>query len=73
MTKPYNYGKGKCAAFLRDLIGHRGKACVKWPYGIDRRLGRGQLGYNGEMWKAHRLMCFLEYVASTNPEAPRCP
>ena len=58
---PPSKGKGKGIQFLRGLIGHRGGGCIAWPYAKDTRLGRGGLGYNGQVWKAHRLMCVLSH------------
>jgi hypothetical protein len=51
-------GNGKGIRFLRALIGHGEDECVLWPYTIIPN-GYGMLGYNGDMWRANRLMCTL--------------
>lgn len=64
-----NRGKGAGLAFLRGLIGHRGKDCVTWPMCRDPLTGYGRVGAAGIMKPgtkarieyAHRVMCFLAH------------
>lgn len=73
-------GEGQGITFLRGLVGHTGEECVKWPLFIDPRRGYGVLGYNGGMFKAHRLMCELangeppagDYEAAHTCNNPAC-
>lgn len=57
----YNKGKGEGIKFLRSLIGHEGIECIIWPMSRDLISGHGHLGFMGDMWKAHRLMCTLAH------------
>jgi DNA-binding transcriptional regulator YiaG len=60
-------GKGAGIAFLRSLIGHDGDACVTWPL-KSRIRGYGNLGYNGKLYLAHRLMCELAHGPAPAPD-----
>lgn len=42
--------------FLQSLVGHKGDDCVRWPFSCESN-GRGHLGYNGKIVRAHRLLC----------------
>lgn len=64
MREHGNRGKGKGIAFLRSLIGHRGNDCVLWPLRTQTD-GYGNLGFNGKLLRAHRMMCEM-----TNGPAP---
>lgn len=55
LSRHGNRGRGKGIAFLRELVGHQGAECVIWPFSNNR--GYGQLGFNGKLYKAHRLLC----------------
>ena len=56
-----NRGKSKGLAWLKEHVGHTGDDCLKWPYSRDARVGRGRVGYEGELHWAHRLMCELAH------------
>lgn len=74
MTVPNTKGRGRGVEFLRLLVGHKGTACVTWPFSTDGR-GYGILGYNGVHYKAHRLMCELAYgpaPSTTHQAAHSC-
>lgn len=62
-----NRGKGKGIALLRSLVGHQGAECITWPYACDRH-GYGQCGFEGRIWRAHRLMCLLDQGKPPTPE-----
>lgn len=55
-------GKGKSALWLREHVGHDDAGCLIWPF---YRLpnGYGQLGFEGRMVYAHRMMCELTHGA----------
>lgn len=55
-----NKGQGKGIAFLRLMLGHRGSACVFWPFTRDTS-GYGQCAHEGKLVRAHRLMCEMTY------------
>ena len=52
-------GEGEGIKFLLALIGHTGNECIEWPFSKNR--GYGQLGFNGNFYKAHRLICEMEH------------
>ena len=54
-------GKGRGAQWIFDHVGYRGDDCLKWPFSIDKRVGRGTLGYMGRIMWAHRFMCELAH------------
>lgn len=64
----YNYGKGENFKWLKANVNYAGDDCLQWPFGGDRRLGRGKIGYKGKMYWAHRLMCIL---AHGDPPTPK--
>jgi hypothetical protein len=66
MRKARSKGRGRGIEFLRLLVGHTGTACVTWPFSTDGR-GYGILGYNGDHYKAHRLMCELTHGPAPTP------
>lgn len=51
-------GKGAGIAWLRAHVHHTDDGCLLWPFNINPK-GYGILGWNGQMWRAHRLMCTL--------------
>lgn len=75
MTKEiYNKGKGLAYKFLKDHVGHHGEDCLLWPFSIIPT-GYGYLGYMGNMWRAHRLMCVMvhgEPPSDTHVAAHSC-
>jgi DNA-binding transcriptional regulator YiaG len=66
MAAPSNKGKGAAIAFLRSLIGHTGTECVIWPFAKNHK-GYGQLGHEGQSYKANRLMCELAHGKPPSP------
>jgi hypothetical protein len=66
-----NRGKGKGYAFLVEHLNYDGEECLKWPFSTDNRPGRlggrGYVGYNGEDYFAHRLMCEMVHGAPPTP------
>lgn len=63
---PYNKGKGKGYALIVANAGHEGDQCLIWPMSRNN-YGYGQLGHEGKLHKAHRLMCT---VAHGEPPSP---
>lgn len=63
----YKKGKGKGVTFLRELVGHRGRACVLWPYATEYN-GYGNFGYLGRMLRAHKFMCELTHSPRPTPK-----
>lgn len=61
-----NKGKGKGIGLLRSLIGHKGAACVVWPFSIGPN-GYGRMGYLGVMNYPHRIMCRLAHGEPPTP------
>lgn len=57
-------GKGRGLRWLKDNVNYSGQECLIWPWSRNHQ-GYGQVGYNGKVHKAHRLMCTL-----SNGEAP---
>lgn len=54
-------GKGTRAQWVIAHVNYAGDDCLKYPGFIDKRVGRGTLGYNGKMYWAHRFMCELAH------------
>ncbi len=54
-------GEGRGIKWLRAHIDYTGDDCLPWPMMADGRVGRGRVGYNGEIWWSHRLMCTLAH------------
>lgn len=67
MTAPSNKGKGECYRWLVAHLDHRGDECLTWPFTVDQT-GRGQLGYCGRSYKAHRLMCQMAHGPQPSPK-----
>lgn len=61
-------GKGKAFLWLAGHVNHTGDACLPWPFSRDGRVGRGQMGYNGKHYWAHRLMCEMAHGAPPTPK-----
>ena len=51
-------GKGAAWVWLSSHINHDGDECLIWPF-HRKEDGYGILGYNGGVYRAHRLMCRL--------------
>lgn len=54
-------GGGKAFAWLYQHVNYSGDDCLRWPFHIDSRVGRGRLGHNGKLCWAHRVMCELAH------------
>jgi hypothetical protein len=63
----YNKGKGKCAAWIISHVSYAGDDCLPYPFARIAD-GYGQLGYMGEMWRAHVLMCTLAHGPAPSPQ-----
>ena len=61
---PYNKGKGRGYAWLKERAGHQSDDCLLWPFSKNTQ-GYGQLGYRGQYLRAHRLMC--EFINGPPP------
>lgn len=57
---PHNKGQGDQYLLLQSLVTHEGNDCIPWPHGGNWN-GYGQLGINGKVYKAHRIMCELAH------------
>ena len=66
--RPANFGKSKGAAWIMVHVGYRGDDCLRWPFCIDKRVGRGMLGYKGKLYWAHRLMCEMAHGKPSTPK-----
>lgn len=56
-------GKGRGYRWLLSNINYSGEECLIWPFSTVHN-GYGQLGHNGRMYRAHRLMCELVHGPS---------
>jgi hypothetical protein len=65
MAKSPMAGKGANLQWLKDHVSYRGDECLVWPFCRDRH-GYGQVGINGKLHRAHRVMC--ELVNGPAPE-----
>lgn len=61
MAGRHKSGEGPNFKWLVDRVEYKGNDCLPWPFCRDGRVGRGQLGYRGKKWWAHRLMCVLAH------------
>lgn len=68
MNSPVTKGKGEAYKWLIDHVGYQGDDCLQWPFCRDPRVGRGRLGYGGEHYWAHRLMCVLAHGEPPTPK-----
>ena len=62
----YNKGKGRAAAWIFDHVNYQGADCLIWPFSRSDT-GYGQLGYMGEIYKAHRFMCMQAHGKPPSP------
>jgi hypothetical protein len=58
----------KTRQWLAAHVGYQGDDCLPWPFAKDGRVGRGQLGYLGKNYWAHRLMCILAHGKPPTPK-----
>ena len=68
MTGSTLSGKGKSFEWLKAHVDYQGNDCLPWPFGGDKRVGRGTLGYRGKQHWAHRLMCELAHGPPPTPK-----
>lgn len=61
MANPSTKGKGKAYLWLVAHVDYNKEPCLRWPFSYDADLGRGSLGWNGNRYWAHRLMCELAH------------
>lgn len=64
---PKTRGKGAAVKFLRDNLAYDGDDCLIWPF-VRQPSGYGSLGYLGEQYYAHRLMCEFVHGEPPTPE-----
>lgn len=55
-----NRGKGVTLAWIRERATYKGDECLTWPFS-GTWTGYGQVGVNGKIEKAHRVMCKLAH------------
>jgi len=65
MTAP-NKGRGKAYQWICDHVGYTGDDCIRWPFSTVR--GYGNLGLNGKIVKAGRLMCEMVHGKPLTPQ-----
>lgn len=53
-------GKGPGMAWLKAHVSYSGEDCLIWPQSRNHQ-GYGQVGLNGKVHKAHRIMCALAH------------
>lgn len=53
-------GKGRGVQWIRAHLDYQGDDCLPWPFALDDK-GYGQVGYNGKVYKASRLMCIFKH------------
>lgn len=63
----WNKGKGKGITWLREHVTYDGSECLIWPWTRDGQ-GRGAVGINGKLQRAHRVMCELVHGPAPTPE-----
>lgn len=68
MSEPYNKGKGFGLAWLRQHADHKSDDCLVWPLFRDPLRGYGVVGVNGQLFKAHRLMCEIAHGPASSPD-----
>jgi transposase len=61
-------GRGKGYLWLLAHVDYQGDECLPWPFSVDRRVGRGMVGYNGATYWAHRFMCELAHGKPPTPK-----
>lgn len=61
MTNPSTKGNGKAIRWIKAHLDYNKEPCLRWPFAYDMGVGRGRLGWNGQNYWAHRLMCELAH------------
>lgn len=64
----HNKGKGAALAWLKTHVAYEGNECLIWPFHRNPLTGRGAVGVNGKVLKAHRVMCELVNGPAPTPE-----
>lgn len=64
----YDKGKGRGYLWLRAHMNYAGDNCLIWPYSRLKIEGYGYLGHNGEIYRAHRLMCIMVHGEPPSPK-----
>jgi hypothetical protein len=59
-------GNGEAIRWLRAQVGWASDSCLSWPF--SKNNGYGQLGLNGRMHYAHRLMCEIAHGSAPSDE-----
>ncbi len=59
-------GQGEAYAFLVSHKDTVSDECITWPFSTIPN-GYGMLGYLGDHWRAHRLMCILAHGEPPTP------
>lgn len=60
-------GEGKAYKWIQDHRNHDGEYCLIWPFYRNPN-GYGQLGYLGQSYWAHRMMCDLVNGPPPSPD-----
>lgn len=59
-------GKGPGLAWLKAHVAYEGEGCLIYPFSRNEK-GYGQVGVNGKILKAHRVMCTLAHGEPPEP------
>jgi hypothetical protein len=59
MAEAWNKGDGTALKWLLKHVDYDGDGCLTWPFTVNRFIGRGTLGVDGDVEYAHRYMCML--------------
>lgn len=62
---------GKGVKFLTALVGHKGKACIDWPFGKTTN-GYGSIHFKGTTMTAARAMCIIAHGEPPFANAEAC-
>jgi hypothetical protein len=60
--------QNKAMPWLRDHVAHKGKRCLHWPFGRNKKTGHGKVLFRGSTISASRAMCIL---AHGDPPTPK--
>lgn len=60
-------GRGAGYLWLQQHVNFNGEECLIWPLTKDGQ-GRGAVGVNGKLLRAHRVMCELVHGPAPTPE-----
>src|SRR3569833_517171 len=63
----WNKGKGRGITWLREHVNYDGPECLIWPWTRDGQ-GRGAVGIDGKLLRAHRVMCELVHGPAPTQE-----